>query len=127
MAEGAREIWGLDEWSLAAVALAEPLRFLAGLSPAQREQAISDRGLPLSEMSPAQQQRFLALAFGDRAPLPEAVETARLYVKYCPSDPRDPTTSGSRLAFSYRPGGADAAASITFTAEDPAREVCRDP
>ena len=85
MAEGALEIWGLAEWSLAAEALPEHLRFLVGFSPSQQERATSKPGLPFLEMSPAQQQRFLSLSLGGKArPSQEALAGARLRVSYSP-------------------------------------------
>jgi RNA polymerase sigma-70 factor (ECF subfamily) len=62
MAEGAREQWGLVEWDLARQEMTRPhLRFLAGFTPAQRQEAMSATGLLFSRMSLAQQQRYLAL------------------------------------------------------------------
>jgi hypothetical protein len=64
MAEGAREIWGLDEWDLARGAIQRRhLRFLAQFTSAQRQLASSPDGLAFTRMSLAQQQQFLALAF----------------------------------------------------------------
>jgi hypothetical protein len=59
MAEGARECWGLPEWDLARswFVLAN-LRFLARLTPEQRQEAQSVRGLLFTRMSLAQQQAF---------------------------------------------------------------------
>jgi RNA polymerase sigma-70 factor (ECF subfamily) len=59
MAEGIREIWGLPEWDMARnwFVLAN-LRFLALLTPAQRQEAQSTGGLPFMKMSLAQQQAF---------------------------------------------------------------------
>ncbi len=59
MAEGIREIWGLPEWDMARnwFVLAN-LRFLALLTPAQRQEAHSTGGLPFMKMSLAQQQAF---------------------------------------------------------------------
>jgi Putative zinc-finger len=59
MAEGIRECWGLPEWDLARwwFVLAN-LRFLARLTPAQRQEAQSTSGLLFTKMSLAQQQAF---------------------------------------------------------------------
>jgi RNA polymerase sigma-70 factor (ECF subfamily) len=90
MAEGARECFGLVEWSL----LHRPgdlrphLRFLAGFTPAQRQKAMSATGLPFAEMPLAQQQRFLELALGANAePLRSLEELAGavLRVDYTPA------------------------------------------
>jgi RNA polymerase sigma-70 factor, ECF subfamily len=65
MAEGARLCFGLAEWDLARWRpFQRPhLRFLAELTPAQRQEAMSATGLLFTRMSLAQQQRFIALAF----------------------------------------------------------------
>src|SRR5207247_9983962 len=59
MAEGVRELWGLPEWDLARswFVLAN-LRFLAQLTPAQREEVQSTHGLLFTKMTLAQQQAF---------------------------------------------------------------------
>jgi RNA polymerase sigma-70 factor, ECF subfamily len=65
MAEGARLCCGLTEWDLArARHLRSHLRYLAGLSPTQRNEALSDRGLAFTRLSLPQQQQFIALALG---------------------------------------------------------------
>jgi hypothetical protein len=67
MAEGARECWGLKEWDLARARHLRPhLRFLAGLTPEQRRQALRPEGLGFSQMSLSQQQQFLTLVMGGR-------------------------------------------------------------
>jgi hypothetical protein len=61
MAEGARECSGLAEWDAARNGNTRAhLRFLATLSPAQRQAAASAEGLALDRLSPAQQQQFLS-------------------------------------------------------------------
>jgi hypothetical protein len=59
MAEGARECWGLKEWDLARdwIVVAN-LRFLAQLTPTQRQEVQGTGGLLFSKMSLAQQQAF---------------------------------------------------------------------
>jgi hypothetical protein len=71
MAEGARDCFGLAEWSLARNGVKRrDLRFLATFTPEQRQAAMSAAGLPFTRMSLAQQQRYLSLAFGpDDEPL----------------------------------------------------------
>src|SRR5260370_42499353 len=78
MAEGARECLGLREWDLARDRGARlHLRFLAGFTPDQRQQAMSSSGLPLTRMSLAQQQQFLSLALvPDGEPLQSLEELA---------------------------------------------------
>jgi RNA polymerase sigma-70 factor, ECF subfamily len=66
MAKGARECWGLLEWELPRNPYLRPhLRYLATLTPAQRQETLTSTGLPFSRMAIAQQQRFLANAFSD--------------------------------------------------------------
>jgi hypothetical protein len=68
VADGAQNCFGLAEWSLARKSVLRPhLRYLAQLTPAQRQQAQSAEGLPFAQMSLAQQQGFLALALGPHA------------------------------------------------------------
>jgi hypothetical protein len=63
MAEGARRCWGLAEWDLARDGTLRPhLRFLAGFTPEQRQEALGPAGLLFAKMPLAQQQRFLAEA-----------------------------------------------------------------
>jgi hypothetical protein len=62
MAEGAREYLGLAEWDVARDGLLRPhLRFLASLTPSQRQEATTAAGLLLTRMSLSQQQQFIAL------------------------------------------------------------------
>jgi hypothetical protein len=65
MAEGAQRCFGLaGEWELARSKYLRPhLRFLSGLTPAQRQETMSTAGLPFTKMSLAQQQQFLAFSF----------------------------------------------------------------
>jgi hypothetical protein len=116
MAEGAREIWELAEWSLATTGLPEHLRFLAGFSPAERERATSGEGLPFLEMSCSQQQRFLSLASGGEARLsPEA--GASLRVEYRPWHAAAGARQEARLSFCYQFGGSPAGA-VRFIATE---------
>jgi hypothetical protein len=86
MAEGARVRFGLAEWDLARNRNLRPhLRYLAQLTPAQRQAAMSATGLPFTEMSPAQQQGFLAFApspWEESAYSPEELSEAVLCVDY---------------------------------------------
>jgi hypothetical protein len=59
MTEGAKERFGLAEWD-AARHHPPHLRFLAALTPAQRQAATSATGFPLAELSLAQQHQFLS-------------------------------------------------------------------
>jgi RNA polymerase sigma-70 factor, ECF subfamily len=67
MAEGAKRCWGLAEWEM--VRRRWPhrpqLRFMAGFTPAQRQEAMSAAGLPFAGMPLAQQQRFMDFALSD--------------------------------------------------------------
>jgi hypothetical protein len=86
MAEGARECFGLIEWSLARDGFFRPhLRYLAQLTPAQRQEARSAAGLAFSRMTLQQQQQFIALAIGsetDRIRSLEDLAAASLRVAY---------------------------------------------
>jgi hypothetical protein len=67
MAEGARDCFGLKEWDVARDRSLRPhLHYLAELTPTQRQEAQSLTGLAFGSMSLAQQQRYIALAFGSR-------------------------------------------------------------
>jgi hypothetical protein len=69
MAEGAKGCWGLAEWDLAHNGNLRPhLRFLAGFTPALRQEAMTAAGLPFARMPLAQQQEFLARALGPKSP-----------------------------------------------------------
>jgi RNA polymerase sigma-70 factor (ECF subfamily) len=62
MAEGARLLFGLEEWDLARYRnLRAHLRYLAGFTPAQRQEATSATGLLFTRMTLAQQQTFISL------------------------------------------------------------------
>jgi hypothetical protein len=64
MGEGARELFGLKEWDLGNnLNLRGSLRLLAGFAPARRQEATTAAGLAFTQMSLAQQQRYIALAF----------------------------------------------------------------
>jgi hypothetical protein len=87
MAEGARECFGLTEWGLTRSDFFRPhLRFLAQLTPAQRQEAQSEAGLAFPRMTLAQQQQFISYAFdpGDNdAPHPlEELAGANLRLEY---------------------------------------------
>src|SRR5256885_7955905 len=61
VAEGVVEGWGLEEWGLAMNHEGRPhLRYLAQLTPAQRERAMTATGLSFSQLSLAQQQGLIA-------------------------------------------------------------------
>jgi hypothetical protein len=65
MAEGAKTSFGLEEWDLARSPNLRPhWRFLAGLTPAQRQQASGEEGLSFSRLPLPQQQEFLRQALG---------------------------------------------------------------
>jgi hypothetical protein len=63
-AEGARDCFDLVEWDLTRGGTASltrtHLRYLATLTPAQRQSALTTTGLPFSQLSLAQQQQLLA-------------------------------------------------------------------
>jgi hypothetical protein len=86
MAEGAKQLFGLEEWELPRNwALRRHLRYLGELTPEQRQAAAGPAGLPFGHMSLAQQQRFLAIALEwDEKPLQslDELEGAVLRVDY---------------------------------------------
>jgi hypothetical protein len=90
MAEGAQYCWGLTEWVLFRNPWRRPVwRFLAEFTPEQRQKMASGTGLPFSEMSRVQQQRFLSFAsiasyYEEDSPLqsPSELEGAALRVQY---------------------------------------------
>jgi hypothetical protein len=66
MADGAKELWGLEEWDLACNRALRPhLRWIAGLTPVEREAIQKPPGLRFTALTLAQQQRFITLAAGD--------------------------------------------------------------
>src|SRR5262249_4427909 len=88
MAEGATICLGLVEWDLARNDFLRPhLRYVAGLAPAQRQQAQSAMGLAFTRMSLPQQQGFLSLALGSHTDGLQSLEDlagASLQVDYSP-------------------------------------------
>jgi hypothetical protein len=86
MAEGARECFGLVEWELANSRHWRPhLRFLAGFTSAQRQEAMSPLGLAFTKMPLAQQQAFLSFAYDRQAEGLKSLEEvagATLFVDY---------------------------------------------
>jgi hypothetical protein len=75
MAEGARDCWGLVEWELARGRKQRPhLRYLAQLTPAQRQEALGPTGLAFTRMSLAQQQQFISLMIGSRTDAFQSLE-----------------------------------------------------
>jgi hypothetical protein len=61
VAEGIRECFGLLEWDLARSGEFRPhLRYLGELTPAQRQEALTARGLRFTRLSLAQQQQFMS-------------------------------------------------------------------
>jgi hypothetical protein len=86
MADGARACYGLQEWDLGRNRdLRRHLRFLAGFTPEQRQEALGPTGLLFSRMPLAQQQTFIALALESQGnPLQslEELDGATLHVEY---------------------------------------------
>jgi hypothetical protein len=85
-AEGARDCWGLVEWLLPRQGHFRPhLRFMASLTPAQRQEVMGPLGLPFVKLSLAQQQQFMDLALRfDEMPLQslEELNGAAMRVEY---------------------------------------------
>src|SRR5262249_13326517 len=64
MAEGAGVCWDLAEWNLSRQRTSRAaFRFLAQLTPGQRQAASSPAGLPFRQMTLAQQQQLIAGPF----------------------------------------------------------------
>jgi RNA polymerase sigma-70 factor (ECF subfamily) len=86
MAEGARECFGLAEWNLGRDGnLRQHLRFLATLTPDQRQAATTRAGLAFPKLTLAQQQQFISLGVGSSADSLQSLEeltTATLHVDY---------------------------------------------
>jgi hypothetical protein len=85
MAEGASKCFGLVEWDMARGLLRQHLRFLAQMTPPQRQEAMSAQGLEFPRMTLAQQQQFISMAIdSDDEPLQslEELEGATLRVEY---------------------------------------------
>lgn len=64
--EAIQHCWGIGEWSLVVAnpfspdaPFREDLRFLAELTPEHRRRALTPAGMPVTELTPAEQQRFL--------------------------------------------------------------------
>jgi hypothetical protein len=121
MAEGARSCFGLAEWDLGRNRELRPhLRYLSTFTPAQRQEIQSAKGLPFTRMSLAQQQQFIALAFGGQADRLQSLEEltgAALRIDY--SVPgmfewRAPESPGSRQAERPRPGGPSTRTNIAL-------------
>jgi hypothetical protein len=117
MAEGARECFGLREWDLARHRSVRPdWRFLAQLTPVQRQEAQRRDGLSFTKLSLPQQQQFIALAAPPREKEPvtlEEIARATLSLAY--------TQPG---AYEWRPPGPPAWHSLApSAAQAPTREA----
>lgn len=95
MAEGAKALYGLDEWETARSASLRPSwRLLADLGNGARQDALSKSGLGFTQMTLDQQQQFAKMAFGD-SNSPEATQenlsaaTLRVYYGPKPLKPTD--------------------------------------
>jgi hypothetical protein len=86
MAEGAKEIWGLEEWNLACPRPLRPhLRWMAGFTPAERQKVQQPPGLAFTALTLPQQQQFMALALGDNSDAVDSLEelqTAAVQIDY---------------------------------------------
>jgi RNA polymerase sigma-70 factor (ECF subfamily) len=75
MAVGAWECYGLAEWNLGCDSrLRKQLRYLAGFTSAQRQEAMSPTGLAFTRMSLAQQQGFLTYGLRPLMPPLQSLE-----------------------------------------------------
>jgi len=86
MAEGAKELWGLEEWGLAGNRALRPhLRWMAGFTPAERQKVQRAPGLRFTELTLSQQQQFIPLALGDSADAVDSLQeltTAAVQIDY---------------------------------------------
>jgi hypothetical protein len=109
MAEGAQECFGLAEWDVARSGnLRAHLRYLAGFTPAQRQETLDGTGLPFTRMPLAQQQRFIGLALSPHEPPLQSLEdlaAATLRVDYTlPGGFEWRVPSGNRWVIPITPG-----------------------
>jgi hypothetical protein len=80
--EGVKDMWGLEEWGLAHNHYARThLRYLAQLTPTQRQRAMTPQGLPFSQLSLAQQQGLIA-HLGERLNSLDEIAGAWVRVEY---------------------------------------------
>jgi hypothetical protein len=87
MAEGAKALFGLEEWDLARHPSLRPhWRFLAELTPEQRQEAAAASGLSFTRLTLPQQQEFLRLGLGTTGDAPpiglQELATATLKIDY---------------------------------------------
>jgi RNA polymerase sigma-70 factor, ECF subfamily len=108
MAEGIREMWGLPEWDVArSWFVLDNLRFLAQLTPAQRQEVQSTSGLPFTKMTLAQQQAFFTRELPGQPELQslEEIAGAALRVQYTQPGWFEWQPQGSfSLRWAVRPG-----------------------
>lgn len=83
MSSGARAVFGLTEWPIARNLRRPDLRFLALLTPQQREVAATEEGLSFTQMSSPQQAAFCEIFMG-RFVTAEQVQDASFRVRYLP-------------------------------------------
>lgn len=109
--EGARTLFGLEDWRQAAVVnLRTGWRFLAGLPSPLRQSAWSDSGVTYRQLPLSQQSKFIGLVFSSetdrsRATL-EDIAPASLRVEKVDSANRTPNSSyHTGYKFIYRYGG----------------------
>jgi hypothetical protein len=94
--EGVDHCWGLEEWDLLVSTFgfgtARPwVRLVAGLPPGQRKEALSNEGLAISSLAPAQQQEASAIFaqilpnFGQNPPDTQTLFSSRIRIDYVPA------------------------------------------
>jgi hypothetical protein len=100
MAEGVRDCFGLIEWDVARKGFTRPsLRFVAQLTPAQRQEAQNITGLDFTRLSLAQQQQFIATRGAQYNPVQSLEELAGAALCVAYTQP-----GGYRWAPPVRPG-----------------------
>jgi len=121
MAEGARVLYGLEEWDLARGRVARShLRYLGSFTPDQRQAALGSLGLPFTRMSLAQQQEYINVVFVRYSKNPNATPNVHL------EDLRTATlrvTYARTGEFEWRPTGAGGESDDRFRVRGPTREA----
>jgi hypothetical protein len=119
MAEGVRDCFGLIEWDVARKGFTRPsLRFVAQLTPAQRQEAQSVTGLAFTRMSLAQQQQFIATRGAQYNPVRSLEELAGAALCVAYTQP-----GGYRWAPPVRPGRPERGPAQLALVWEPTREA----
>jgi len=119
MAEGVRDCFGLIEWEVARKGFTRPsLRFVAQLTPTQRQEIQSVTGLAFTRMSLAQQQQFIATRASQYNPVHSLEELARAALCMAYTQP-----GGFRWTPPVRPGRPERGPAELALVWEPTREA----